>query len=127
MPVRVRTRFLVRPNRPCRSDSGRGEALRIAWAGPVQSARSFVWALTAKPPHSTTYLIYYRPRFCALVRKVVRVARIVCESPAFDVYSGFHLQRRLVHGLRLSMIPEVEGVGMAARGYRRATPAFGWP
>jgi hypothetical protein len=53
----------------------------------------------------STYLLYYRARLKALVPKAVRVMRIVCESPAFDVFSGFHIQRRLVHTLKTRNSP----------------------
>jgi hypothetical protein len=84
---------------------------RIAWAGPVRPARSVNRAPAAKPPQFSMYLFYYRARCKTLVRKVVSVARIVCESPAFDVFSGFHTQRRLVRRHRLGVFSMRDGQG----------------
>jgi uncharacterized protein (TIGR02611 family) len=51
------------------------------------------------------YLFYYRTRGSGLVPKAVHAMRIVDESPAFDVFSGFHMRRQLVDTLNLHMIP----------------------
>jgi hypothetical protein len=45
------------------------------------------------------------------VRKVVHVAWIVCDSPAFDVFSGFHRPRRLVHRRQLGISSTWDGPG----------------
>jgi hypothetical protein len=51
------------------------------------------------------YLLYYRARLTREVPKVMHAARIVSESPAFDVFSGFHMRGRLVHKLEARIIP----------------------
>jgi hypothetical protein len=50
------------------------------------------------------YLLYYRARSTRSLRKAAQVARIVSESPAFDVFSGFHIRGQLVHTLKPRMI-----------------------